>query len=173
MFWLWIDRTGKVAIRTTFKCVLWPDLKVDVETHGWLTVQVGRPTHSRHLHQQVFEAGPCVKVTGRLVRVQQQVKDDGQVLHGNVTQEPSGPRFRDRCGALLAVPSSATIGTFHKLLQKDVIEVLQENLMGQETHHNGSKRDPMYKTKQRWILHLGLPIGFSTQFLLTWTMGES
>lgn len=40
-------------------------LEVEVEAHGRLAVQVGGATHPRHLHQQVLEARPGVKVPRR------------------------------------------------------------------------------------------------------------
>lgn len=40
-------------------------LEVEVEAHGRLAVQVGGAAHARHLHQQVLEARPGVKVPRR------------------------------------------------------------------------------------------------------------
>lgn len=45
--------------------------------------------YARHFLQQALQPGAGVKLSGRPVGVQQEVKDDGQVLHGDVSEEAS------------------------------------------------------------------------------------
>lgn len=81
----------------------------------------------------------------RPVRVQEQIQDYGQICHGNVAQEPrrgsAGVRghWRD---------PFVGFGLLDELLQEDVVEVLEQNLVGEQAHHDGPERDPAGRFSQ-------------------------